>query len=355
MFFIFITKRPTPPLFLGGAEITHNFLAQNLTKMKHRVLFVGSIENPTFPAEERQALYRKLLNDMPAIENISCSNEKITYTYSGIECYLFRQHDFNKHLKSLLNEYNKQITVAILSMEDSDELTQIAKRYIPFTIGWLHSANKEGMAVAEGKPDILFSTSKFIKNLSSKWYDIPNIVFYPCFNPEKTCVNFGKKITFINPVKEKGSDFVLKLAKEMPHEQFIAVEGWYKNEDFCDYMSSNITYYPLQMDMNNIWNETKLLIVPSIVEEAFGRVIVEASIRGIPVIAHNKGGIAEALNGSGILLDNLDVNIWKEAINKCNNINFYTKLHEQALQGSKKFIRDIGSEFITIIKKRLSL
>lgn len=48
MFFIFITKRPTPPLFLGGAEITHNFLAQNLTKMKHRVLFVGSIENPTF-------------------------------------------------------------------------------------------------------------------------------------------------------------------------------------------------------------------------------------------------------------------------------------------------------------------
>ena len=240
-------------------------------------------------------------------------------------------------------------------MEDSDELTQIAKRYIPFTIGWLHSANKEGMAVAEGKPDILFSTSEFIKNLSSKWYDIPNIVFYPCFNPEKTCVNFGKKITFINPVKEKGSDFVLKLAKGMPHEQFIAVEGWYKNEGFCNHMSSNITYYPLQMDMNNIWNETKLLIVPSIVEEAFGRVIVEASIRGIPVIAHNRGGIAEALNGSGILLDNLDVNIWKEAINKCNNINFYTKLHEQALQGSKKFIRNIGSEFITIIKKRLSL
>lgn len=68
MFFIFITKRPTPPLFLGGAEITHNFLAQNLTKMKHRVLFVGSIENPTFPAEERQALYMKLLNDMPAIK-----------------------------------------------------------------------------------------------------------------------------------------------------------------------------------------------------------------------------------------------------------------------------------------------
>lgn len=120
-------------------------------------------------------------------------------------------------------------------------------------------------------------------------------------------------------------------------------------------MSSNITYYPLQMDMNNIWNETKLLIVPSIVEEAFGRVIVEASIRGIPAIAHNRGGIAEALNGSGILLDNLDVNIWKKAITKCNNINFYTKLHEQALQGSKKFIRNIGSEFITIIKKRLSL
>lgn len=120
-------------------------------------------------------------------------------------------------------------------------------------------------------------------------------------------------------------------------------------------MSSNIAYFQLQTDLSNIWNETKLLIVPSIVEEAFGRVIVEASIRGIPVIAHNKGGISEALNGAGILLNNLDISIWTQAVNKCNNIDFYTKLHEQALLSSKKFIRNIGTEFMTIIKKKLSL
>ncbi len=32
MNFIFITRRPTPPLFLGGAEITHNYLATKLVK-----------------------------------------------------------------------------------------------------------------------------------------------------------------------------------------------------------------------------------------------------------------------------------------------------------------------------------
>lgn len=355
MFFIFITKRPAPPLFLGGAEITHNFLAQKLTEMKHRVLFVGSIENPTFPATERLALYNKILNDMPDVDNLTYSNEKIFYTYSGIECCLFHQSDFNEQLDKLLKEYNKQITAAILSMEGSDELTQLTKRYIPLTIGWLHSANKEGMIVAEGKPNLLLSTSEFIKNISDKWYDIPNVVFYPGFASEKAYTNFGKKITFINPVKEKGADFVLKLAKEMPQEQFIAVEGWYKNEDFYNHMSSNIAYFQLQTDLSNIWNETKLLIVPSIVEEAFGRVIVEASIRGIPVIAHNKGGISEALNGAGILLNNLDISIWTQAVNKCNNIDFYTKLHEQALLSSKKFIRNIGTEFMTIIKKKLSL
>ncbi|HGJ66023.1 MAG: glycosyltransferase family 4 protein [Candidatus Bathyarchaeota archaeon] len=52
------------------------------------------------------------------------------------------------------------------------------------------------------------------------------------------------------------------------------------------------------------YNAADVLIIPSIYEEGFGRVILEALSCGTPVIASNKGGIPEALDPSiGILVE----------------------------------------------------
>jgi glycosyltransferase involved in cell wall biosynthesis len=48
---------------------------------------------------------------------------------------------------------------------------------------------------------------------------------------------------------------------------------------------------------------TGVLLVPSFCEEAAGRVIVEARMNGIPVLAANRGGIPEQLDGQGFLFD----------------------------------------------------
>jgi glycosyltransferase involved in cell wall biosynthesis len=52
------------------------------------------------------------------------------------------------------------------------------------------------------------------------------------------------------------------------------------------------------------YNAADIFIVPSIYEEGFGRVILEALSCGTPVIASNKGGIPEALSSSvGIFVE----------------------------------------------------
>jgi len=57
-------------------------------------------------------------------------------------------------------------------------------------------------------------------------------------------------------------------------------------------------------ELSQYYNTADVVIVPSIYEEGFGRVILEALSCGTPVIASNRGGIPEALAPSvGILID----------------------------------------------------
>jgi glycosyltransferase involved in cell wall biosynthesis len=55
--------------------------------------------------------------------------------------------------------------------------------------------------------------------------------------------------------------------------------------------------------MKAFYGQIDLLLVPSLVEEAFPRMILEAAVNGVPVIANRRGGIPEALGDSGILID----------------------------------------------------
>ncbi len=48
---------------------------------------------------------------------------------------------------------------------------------------------------------------------------------------------------------------------------------------------------------DEIWDRIKVLLVPSLWHEAWGIVVTEAQLRGIPVIASDAGGLAEAKIG----------------------------------------------------------
>lgn len=62
----------------------------------------------------------------------------------------------------------------------------------------------------------------------------------------------------------------------------------------------NVTYLgrTLQNDLPDLYNVADVLIVPSIHEEGFGRIILESLSCGTPVIASKRGGIVEALDKS---------------------------------------------------------
>jgi len=70
--------------------------------------------------------------------------------------------------------------------------------------------------------------------------------------------------------------------------------------------SRNITYAGKveNKELTVYYNVADVVVAPSLYEEGFGRVILEALSCGTPVVASNRGGIPEALNDSvGILIE----------------------------------------------------
>ena len=49
--------------------------------------------------------------------------------------------------------------------------------------------------------------------------------------------------------------------------------------------------------MSEAWRDIKILLVPSLWYEAWGIVVIEAHLRGIPVIASDAGALTEAMLG----------------------------------------------------------
>lgn len=127
-------------------------------------------------------------------------------------------------------------------------------------------------------------------------------------------------ITFVNPVAAKGVSIFARLAMmaktELSEAQFLVVQArgrWpdttadlrdSANPDFRVPVAelTNVTCMENQTDIRQVYAQTKIVLVPSLGNEGWGRVATEAMMNGIPVIAAKIGGLPEAVGSGGIIV-----------------------------------------------------
>ena len=116
--------------------------------------------------------------------------------------------------------------------------------------------------------------------------------------------NYGLRnsgfVTIINPCRIKGISIFLSAAtccKELP---FAALPGWATTpQDIDDLRNAGVEILSPCRDIDEVFAKTRLLLVPSLWSEGFGLVVIEAMLRGIPVLASNLGGLIEAKQNTG--------------------------------------------------------
>ena len=87
-------------------------------------------------------------------------------------------------------------------------------------------------------------------------------------------------------------------------------------------------------ELKKVWLENDVLIVPSIWDEPFGRVVIEGNQYGLPVIGSNKGGIAEILDNthSGVTYQYDSVEELKKAIIQFTDRDNIKKYYDSILK-----------------------
>lgn len=152
-------------------------------------------------------------------------------------------------------------------------------------------------------------------------------------------------VTFINPIPVKGVETAIALATRCNDVNFLFIEGWplskTQRNDLKNTLRQhkNIRLTGSITEKNKIFSSTKVLLVPSQCEEAFGRVVLEAQISGIPVIATNIGGLPESVGKGGVLIPpEAGIDAWQDALIKiCNDTNYYTILADLAKTNAECF------------------
>ncbi|MFA0468903.1 glycosyltransferase family 4 protein [Vibrio breoganii] len=204
--------------------------------------------------------------------------------------------------------------------------------------------------------------SDFIKNIheSNITITIPTTTIYNAIdtsseNKHRSPKSVGCKVSigYLGRLaKEKGVDDFVDAARlfDFPNYEFvIAGEG-----DNIENLPENVRLIG-KVEKDELFSQIDLLVVPSRWNEPFGRVILEAAVEGIPVVASRTGGIAELFEKFHIVGSTFSTGDSRDLAKEIKNvIDWYVFTTSNNLESSHLELFDsdiITSQYIKIYQK----
>jgi glycosyltransferase involved in cell wall biosynthesis len=122
-------------------------------------------------------------------------------------------------------------------------------------------------------------------------------------------------VTFVNPTPAKGIFFVMRLFDELaqrrPDVPLRIIEGRGRAEhvaqvaQLCGFdlrFMRSLTISAALPRPRDVFAQTRVLLMPTVRDEAFGRLAAEALLNGVPALVADRGGLPEAVGEGGFVL-----------------------------------------------------
>jgi FkbM family methyltransferase len=139
------------------------------------------------------------------------------------------------------------------------------------------------------------------------------VVLPPVLNPQRSASSRDARRygTFVNPEPAKGVFWFARLAEVLgrvrPDIPLLVVEGRGRIEGLarCGIdlsATQSVHFMKNTSDPRQFYSVSRVVVMPSLVAETFGRVAAEALLNGIPVLASDRGALPETVGDGGIVL-----------------------------------------------------
>jgi len=299
----------------GGGDRSNRLLMEALAAHGHECRVVSRISR--FGA----AGHDQYLRDLAARAVYPSSDEGgiVVFHHSGVEAHVVTHHPnlrayFSDQIAAfapevILNSTDDPAQVLLeVSLRANAHTVFLARA--PLALPFGPDSAFPGTAKTEvlRQADAVAGVSQYVADYIRRWSGIPAVHVPISLLDPPPYPDVGRFenqfVMLVNPCAVKGISIFLDLAGRLPHVRFAAVPTWGTNQADRAALAGlpNVTLLDPADNVDEILRRARVLLVPSLWAEARSRIVVEAMLRGVPVIASNVGGIPEAKLGVDYLL-----------------------------------------------------
>jgi len=301
----------------GGANRSNRKLCEELATRGHDVHVVGPALATPSPISHKQFVKNLVAEGLePNMNDV----EVTTFRSRGVQAHAVTNQS---RLRSYLADQIQKIEpdwVLVSSEDPSQSLLAAALKLCPDRVIYLaHTPQMFPFGPASLYPSkertklvlraaAIVTISQFVATYIKEWTNFDVFINHPPHfdtGPFPDMARFGNGyVTLLNACGVKGISIFLALARAMPDLGFAAVPGYgTTHEDMLHLTSTaNIKLLENYSNLDMILSQTHVLLMPSLWVEGFGMAVIDAMLRGIPVLASNFGGLVEAKLGTDYLL-----------------------------------------------------
>ena len=297
----------------GGGDKSNRLLVEALAARGHDCLVVARI---SVFGEAAEARY---LEDLRARGTAFQTGDGVVrFTRNGVEVRVVTNTSLRAVFAAAVEEFGADIILAStddpaqllldVALRSGARVVYLARATLAVPFGPDCAFPSEAKTARLRACDAVVGVSRYVSEYIRQYAGIDAVhVPISLMEPESwpDLGSFDSEFaTLVNPCAVKGIAIFLGLADAFPDQAFAAVPTWGTNAADRAALESraNVTLLAPVDDINILLARTRVLLVPSLWAEARSRIVLEAMLRGVPVMGSDVGGIPEAMMGVPYLL-----------------------------------------------------